>query len=200
MHAFEDIPPAALRKAPRIWVNTEGGFGRRIIDPRWVTMFRNKDEAAKERDLRRAEDAEQRRQRAAALALVARKDRDKVQAELRRLGREAIEEAKRFRWEAVAARWAETGPLSSGRAVIEAVAQAHGVTVGAITGKSRVKHIVIARQHAVYEIRRQRRISYPQIAKLIGLKDHTTCLHAVEAWPKKAAALGIQCEPIGEAR
>lgn len=52
--------------------------------------------------------------------------------------------------------------------------------VDALTGKSRQRPLVTARQIAMYVFREQTDLSYPAIARLFGGRDHTTVIHAVE--------------------
>jgi chromosomal replication initiator protein len=48
-----------------------------------------------------------------------------------------------------------------------------------ITGKSRRRPLVTARQVAMYVIRELTDLSYPAIAREFGGRDHTTVMHAV---------------------
>jgi chromosomal replication initiation ATPase DnaA len=76
-------------------------------------------------------------------------------------------------------------PNSSG-AIISGVAKRHSITVPEIKGASRKKHIVIARQEAMYLLR-GKGLSFPVIAKLLGGRDHTTALHGYRAHKKRLA-------------
>ena len=49
----------------------------------------------------------------------------------------------------------------------------------AITGKNRSKDTVLPRQVAMYLIREITSLSYPDIGKHFGNRDHTTVMHAV---------------------
>ena len=61
------------------------------------------------------------------------------------------------------------------------VLKAHvGVTLEDVKGKCRKRHIVAARQAAMYFIRKERpSLSFPEIGRFFGGRDHTTVLHAV---------------------
>jgi chromosomal replication initiator protein len=64
--------------------------------------------------------------------------------------------------------------------ILDKVAQRYGFTVEEITGKSRRRPLVTARQVAMYVIRELTDLSYPAIAREFGGRDHTTVIHAVE--------------------
>ncbi|HXH57799.1 chromosomal replication initiator protein DnaA [Iamia sp.] len=63
--------------------------------------------------------------------------------------------------------------------ILEKVSQRYGFSVEEITGKSRRRPLVIARQVAMYVIRELTDLSYPAIARDFGGRDHTTVMHAV---------------------
>ncbi len=63
--------------------------------------------------------------------------------------------------------------------ILEKVSQRYGFTVEEITGKSRRRPLVTARQVAMYVIRELTDLSYPAIARDFGNRDHTTVMHAV---------------------
>jgi chromosomal replication initiation ATPase DnaA len=69
-------------------------------------------------------------------------------------------------------------------AIIKVVAYTHGVGTEDLLSRTRAYHITRARQHACALIRELSDLSYPAIAKIIGLKDHTTVCHAVKTWAK----------------
>lgn len=101
-------------------------------------------------------------------------------------GKEAVEKAlDGFRRRSIASR------------IMKEAAEFHGVTTEDIMSASRKSKIVVARQHAIYEVRRQAaHLSLPRIGHIFGGRDHTTVLHSIRSWPKKAAKLRIPCEPI----
>ena len=55
-----------------------------------------------------------------------------------------------------------------------------GYSVEALRGKSRQRPLVTARQTAMYVFRELTDLSYPAIARLLGGRDHTTVIHAVD--------------------
>lgn len=70
--------------------------------------------------------------------------------------------------------------------IMEVLSDFPGVTIDEIKGPRREKRIVRPRQIAIYEVCRQRPdMSYPQIGRLFGNRDHTTCLHAVRKISKE---------------
>lgn len=80
-------------------------------------------------------------------------------------------------------------------AIIREVSVKHGIPVEEIVGVSRSKHIVAARQEAMYRVRKERPdMSLPMIGKAFGGKDHTTVLHAVRKFEAQRAALSEGAE------
>lgn len=71
------------------------------------------------------------------------------------------------------------------RAVVDLVAERHGVKPAEILGRSRQRRIVHARQEAMYicrSIRREDgtpRYGYPEIGRRLGGRDHCTVWHGV---------------------
>ena len=64
--------------------------------------------------------------------------------------------------------------------ILDAVARYHGVTIDDLKGKARHKEIVAPRHLAMYLLRTDARLSYPQIGILLGGRDHSSVLHACE--------------------
>jgi len=54
----------------------------------------------------------------------------------------------------------------------------------------RHRDLVFARQFVMYWATRLTLLSSPQIGKLMGGRDHTTCLHGKRAYREKRAAMG----------
>ena len=77
-------------------------------------------------------------------------------------------------------------PLTPDEMLLE-IASYFGLTVDALTGKSRQRDLVTARQVAMYVFRELTDLSYPAIARLFGGRDHTTVIHAVEKIQKLMA-------------
>lgn len=63
--------------------------------------------------------------------------------------------------------------------VIAATAALFNLTPEDITGASRKRPVAIARQIAMYVVRELTELSYPEIGRAFGGKDHTTVMHAV---------------------
>lgn len=63
--------------------------------------------------------------------------------------------------------------------VIEVTAELSGFSVAELTGPSRGRPLVLARQIAMYVLRQLTDHSYPAIARAFGGRDHTTVIHAV---------------------
>lgn len=64
--------------------------------------------------------------------------------------------------------------------ILEETADMFGFEVDEITGASRRRPLVTARQVAMYVFREVTDLSYPAIAREFGGRDHTTVIHAVE--------------------
>jgi chromosomal replication initiator protein len=64
--------------------------------------------------------------------------------------------------------------------ILEETATQFGFTVEDITSKHRQRPLVTARQIAMYVMRELTDLSYPNIAREFGGRDHTTVIHAVE--------------------
>jgi len=64
--------------------------------------------------------------------------------------------------------------------ILEETAKQFGFTVEEIISKHRQRPLVTARQIAMYVMRELTDLSYPNIAREFGGRDHTTVIHAVE--------------------
>ncbi|MDQ3462612.1 MAG: chromosomal replication initiator protein DnaA [Actinomycetota bacterium] len=64
--------------------------------------------------------------------------------------------------------------------ILEATCEMFGLTLEEITGRSRQRPLVVARQVAMYVVRELTDMSYPAIGRAFGGRDHTTVIHAVE--------------------
>jgi len=73
------------------------------------------------------------------------------------------------------------------RGIIEAVCRKYGLAYEEIVGPSREHRIAHPRQEAAWEMVQRGRWSGLQIAKSLGLKDHTTVLHAIKAHEARMA-------------
>lgn len=66
------------------------------------------------------------------------------------------------------------------RQIAEIVAEFYHISLEAMCGKQRDKHIVMPRQIAMYLIRQETSVSLLEIGQLFGGRDHSTVLHACE--------------------
>lgn len=64
--------------------------------------------------------------------------------------------------------------------IAQAVAEYYRISMEAMCGKQRDKHIVMPRQIAMYLIRQETQTSLLEIGQLFGGRDHSTVLHACE--------------------
>lgn len=78
--------------------------------------------------------------------------------------------------------------------IIEQTAIFYDVKSSDIVGSKRDKQIAMPRQIAMYIMREELGMSFPQIAYSLGKRDHTTVMHGV----KKIQKLTVTGEPVGE--
>ncbi|MDA8271375.1 MAG: chromosomal replication initiator protein DnaA [Actinomycetota bacterium] len=64
--------------------------------------------------------------------------------------------------------------------ILSVTSSTFGFSIDELTGVSRKRPLVIARQVAMYVVRELTDLSYPAIGKAFGNKDHTTVMHSVE--------------------
>ena len=64
--------------------------------------------------------------------------------------------------------------------IAKAVAEYYHISLDAMCGKQRDKHIVMPRQIAMYLIRQETQVSLLEIGQLFGGRDHSTVMHACE--------------------
>ena len=76
--------------------------------------------------------------------------------------------------------------------ILEATAEKYGFTVDELKAKDRRRPLVTARQVGMYLFRELTDLSYPQIAKEFGGRDHTTVIHAYD----KISALMMERQAI----
>lgn len=76
---------------------------------------------------------------------------------------------------------------ASARAIMQGVAQFHGLPVSALTGQKRERHIVWPRQEACWALRGLTRLSLPAIGRLMGNRDHTTVMASIAAVERRRA-------------
>ena len=76
------------------------------------------------------------------------------------------------------------GPFAAQR-IARSVAKAHGLTFQEMVSDRRTIHLVLARQHAMWEIRKHTKLSLPAIARVLRRADHTTILHGIRRHEKR---------------
>ena len=64
--------------------------------------------------------------------------------------------------------------------ILDETSELFGFTIEEIISKHRQRPLVTARQIAMYVMRELTELSYPNIARVFGGRDHTTVIHAVE--------------------
>ncbi len=69
--------------------------------------------------------------------------------------------------------------------IIESVADYYNIEAQEIRGKGRKKKIVKPRQVAVYLLRKDLGLSYPEIGEILGGRDHSTAIYAFEKLEKE---------------
>jgi len=74
--------------------------------------------------------------------------------------------------------------MTHAQRIIIAIAQKHQITIAELKGRRRQAHLVAARQEASYILTHDLGLSYPMVGRLLGGKDHTTILHAVNQYKK----------------
>lgn len=70
-------------------------------------------------------------------------------------------------------------PAMSWKAIIRQVSEKHKVPLADIMSARRNKYIVAARYEAMYRLRYETTMSYPEIGRRVGGRDHTTVLYGV---------------------
>jgi chromosomal replication initiator protein len=64
--------------------------------------------------------------------------------------------------------------------VVDAVARKFGLTADTLLGRDRTKDVARSRQIAMYLLREEAKISFPQIGEVLGGRDHSTIMSAYE--------------------
>ena len=83
-------------------------------------------------------------------------------------------------------------PTSHWRVIVREVCEKYGIPVVDLYSDRRARHIVHARQEAMYRIRHETTLSYPQIGLRLGRKHHTTVYHGVLEHAKRLEAMNAQ--------
>lgn len=80
--------------------------------------------------------------------------------------------------------------LDVARRTVLLVAHRHGITADEMADTQiRRPRVVAARREAAVRLRRELGMSYPQIAKVLGYKDHTTVMHAIRRATRQLEAV-----------
>lgn len=80
--------------------------------------------------------------------------------------------------------------------IIYRICRATGVSPRDIMSARRSANVCFARQAIMYWAARLTSLSYPQIGRRLGDRDHTTALHGAKIYPKKRARQGRTLRPI----
>lgn len=81
--------------------------------------------------------------------------------------------------------------------ILEEVAQRHGLTVKELKGGGREFKYSHPRQEAIYLLRTNimvhgKPLGYPTIARMLGLKDHTTAMHGFKKHRARIEKIGFE--------
>ena len=79
-------------------------------------------------------------------------------------------------------------PAAASAEILARVAAEHRVPVPVILSKVRTRRVARARQAVMHALRTERKLSFPVIARIRGLKDHATVIHGVRAHQARAAS------------
>jgi chromosomal replication initiator protein len=66
------------------------------------------------------------------------------------------------------------------QSILKSVADFYGVSLADLTKRSRKKEVVRPRQVAMYLLREEAKLSFPEIGSKLGGRDHSTAIHAYE--------------------
>lgn len=69
--------------------------------------------------------------------------------------------------------------------IIQKTSQYFQIPVEEVCGSCRAKHIVTARQIAMYLLRSELHLSFPKVSIELGRKDHTTAIHSIDKIEKE---------------
>lgn len=71
------------------------------------------------------------------------------------------------------------------RDIIKEICDFRGVTPEAVKSKSRRRRVCLVRNEVAYWIRSKKKMSMPQIAEILGGRDHTTIYHSLRRYAAK---------------
>ena len=78
------------------------------------------------------------------------------------------------------ARTGGTEPFVGHREIIEEVSRLYALRPEEVLGNGRRPQLVLARQIAMYVCRRRLGLSYPELGRMFGGRDHSTVVHAIK--------------------
>ena len=78
-------------------------------------------------------------------------------------------------------------PETPAQTVLREVSEKHGLTVRQIQSVARLMPYVLARQEASYRLNKELGFSLAQIGRMLGKRDHTTVLNAIQRYKKNLA-------------
>jgi chromosomal replication initiator protein len=79
-------------------------------------------------------------------------------------------------------------PETPAQTVLREVSEKYGLTVRQIQSIVRLKLYVLARQEASYRLNKELGFSLTQIGRMLGKRDHTTVLNAIQMYKRNLAA------------
>jgi len=69
--------------------------------------------------------------------------------------------------------------------IIKSVARSNGIALSDLRNPCRARRYSWPRQEAMWRLRRERALSWQQIANLVGVSDHTTVIHGYRAYEQR---------------
>lgn len=85
-------------------------------------------------------------------------------------------------------------PEATAAKILDEVCTKYGVTAHDVLGPWRQKDVKLARQEVMWRLRKETKMSFPQIGRFVGGRDHTTAMHGYQA--HEARLTGIESRRI----
>ncbi|WIY54132.1 helix-turn-helix domain-containing protein [Devosia sp. YIM 151766] len=82
-------------------------------------------------------------------------------------------------------------PMPSGKAILREVSEKHKVAMVDLLSTRRARAYVLARHEAMYRMRHETSMSYPQIGRRMGGRDHSTVMHGIRKHAERMEAAGL---------
>lgn len=82
------------------------------------------------------------------------------------------------------------------REIAEIVAEKHGLTYSQLVRGDRSRKFSWARQEAMWLMKKYGNWSWMQMATCLGLSDHTTVIHGVEAYERRLMDARAKIAPV----